>query len=350
MKPSFLFIVLSFLSFTSFAKDCEQEKLIREYKPKYAKLFSIRYFDNFKIVDSKNDHYLLSDKKLSCTTSFPHFTALTKRFIATSTTHLPFLTHFSLEKTLIGFQGTRYIYNQALKKSSPKDIHYQLNPEELLSMRPDLVMAYSANLTSPERAGELRKLGIPLVLNHDFEEKHPLARAEWLVFSATFFSKDEEAQKFFQKIEENYLKIKNDKNKKVILVGEIQNGQWVTCGGQSDLAIMIQDAGGELWLNSQSVETQYISLEKIFQRNTQPDLWLSQNNWQSLGEMKRDSRYKRFDGLRVYNNNALLNSYGFNDFWEMGLMRPDLLLADLHAIIHSGKETKASLHWYKELK
>lgn len=338
----------------SFAGDCSNEKIISEYKPLHAKLFKIRYFKNFKIIESKNDKVIIAEKKPDCTTDLFIFTSNPTRFVATSTTHLPFLYEFKLEKSLVGFQGVRYIYNPKLKKNNIKDIHYQLNAEELISLKPDLVMAYTANLSSLERLAELRKAGVPLVLNYDFEEKHPLARAEWLIFSAAFFSKDLEAQRLFKSIEVGYERVKERAKffpvKKNILVGDIQNGKWVTCGGRSDLAILIKDAGGELYLKSTAFETQTLPLEKIYQIKEAPALWLNQNTWQSKAEMKKDSRYKRFFELALFNNNSLLNAQGFNDFWETGLMRPDLLLLDLSNIFHMDKIPKTELVWYKELK
>lgn len=353
---SILIIVISLLSNLAFALDCESQKVVNEYKPRYAKLFSIRYYKNFKIVDSVNDRFIVKDanKILDCTTQLPIMSADTKRFIATSTTHLPFLKVFSLEKSLIGFQGVNYIYDSALRAQKIKNINYQMNPEELISLKPDLVMAYSANLSSEKRLNDLRALQIPIVLNRDFQEKHPLARAEWIIFSAIFFSKDIEAQKFFRDIETNYLKIKNNKKtiSPVVLVGDIQNGKWATCGGLSDLAILIADAGGTLLLNRPNAETQYFSLENVLTIKTHPAIWLTQNTWENKNKINSDSRYSRFKGIPVYNNNKLVNPSGFNDYWETALSRPDLLVGELYGIFHpsSAIDTKNTSIWYKELK
>jgi iron complex transport system substrate-binding protein len=344
-----IFLIIYLFSNELKASDCEQEKLISRYQPQYAKHFEIAYYKGFKIISSKNDRYLLTSQRLNCTTALPVFTDQVKRFIATSTTHLPFLNEFHLEKTLVGFQGVRYIYDPILRKQPIKDIQYQLSPEELLSLKPDLVMAYTTNLVSENRLHELRKMKIPVVLNFDFEEKHPLARAEWIVLSASFFSKDEEAKKLFQSVVRNYLRLKEIVKKypkKAVLVGDIQNGRWSTCGGKSDLATLIADAGGELVLGDQHSETQFLSLEAVYQLKKKPEVWLTQNNWQDLKEQKRDSRYRKFYGIPVYNNNARINEFGFNDFWERGLMRPDLLLSDLFSILHDNKE---NLVWYKQL-
>jgi iron complex transport system substrate-binding protein len=348
-----IFLILGLLtSMTIMAAECETLLPLREYKPRYAKLFSIKYYKDFKMVTSVNDRFIVTDKILDCTTKLPIMKSNVERFIATSTTHLPFLKSLSLEKKLIAFQGVNYIYDPVLRSRKIKNINYQLNPEELISLKPDLVMAYTANITSEARLNELRNLQIPIVLNRDFQERHPLARAEWIIFSSLFFSKDIQALKIFKEIETNYLKIKNEIkiSRPVILVGEIQNGKWATCGAESDLAILINDAGGALYLNRKSPETQFVSLENILSMKEEPQIWLSQNTWENKNKIGSDSRYNRFNKLPVYNNNKLVNKAGFNDYWEMGLSRPDLLLKDLYIIFHPEKNRNHGMIWYKELK
>lgn len=352
---SLLILFVFFLAPQLRAADCERQEVQNAYIPHFAKLFVIKYYSGFKIVESMNDRFIVADKlPLSCQSKLPIFSAQTKRFVATSTTHLPFLNQFGLEKTLIGFQGKRYIFNSRLREQAIKDIHYLLNAEELMALKPDLVMAYSANLASEKRLQELRKLKIPVVINRDFEEKHPLARAEWMVFSAVFFSKDLEAKKFFKSIEDSYLSTaeisKSSHSRVKILVGDIQNGKWATCGGESDLAILIRDAGGELLLKSQSSETQYLSLEKIFTLKETPGIWLTHNSWKDLAFARKDSRYKKLLHARAYNNNLHENPEGFNDYWEKGISRPDLLLKDLFALINNPSSSQMKLNWYKELK
>ncbi|MBY0415107.1 MAG: ABC transporter substrate-binding protein [Bdellovibrionales bacterium] len=350
----FIFLMLFILN-KAYSYDCESEVIAREYKPQYAKMFSISYYKNFKIIQSGSDRFIATEYPLlKCSTKLPVIEIPIKRFIATSTTHLAFLKAFDAEKILVAFPGTRYIYNPNLKTKNVKDINYQLNAEELLSLRPDLVMAYSANISSEKRLSDLRKVNIPIVLNHDFEEKHPLARAEWMVFAAAFLGKDLEAQSLFKKIEYNYNKIKKMTGENgvrpYILVGNIQNGKWAACGGESDLAIMIKDAGGVLYFENNSAETQFLSLEKVMSKKASPAIWFTQNMWNEAQIINKDSRYKKFATVKKFNNNKLTNSEGFNDYWETGLFRPDLLLSDLYKIIHSEKDLNSNLIWYKELR
>lgn len=348
---SFFYILCFFSAFSAVATECESMHTESVYKPRYAKLFKISYYKDFKIIESVNDKFIVTNVKLDCTSKLPVFTANVQRFVATSTTHLPFLKTFGLEKSLIGFQGVNYIYDQKLRSQKIKNINYQMNAEALISLKADLLMAYSANISSDSKIADLRKLNIPMVLNRDFQEQHPLARAEWVVFQAAFFSKDKEAQKNFSEIEANYNLIKkmNNKTTPMVLVGDIQNGKWATCGGLSDLAILIKDAGGELLLNKKSPETQYFPLETVLTSKTNPQIWLTQNTWTDRKKIKEDPRYNRFNSIPAYNNNKLVNSDGFNDYWETGLSRPDLLLKDLHTLFHPEKNLKAETIWYKQL-
>lgn len=352
VKFSLFFLML--LSSSAWSADCEKGPLKSVYKPRHAKLFTVSFYEDYKIVTSGNDKVLLAgSKKLNCETTLPIIVNPIKRLVATSTTHLAFLKLFSQEHILVGFQGTHYIYNPIYKAQKVKDIHYQLNSEELISLRPDLVMAYSANITDEKKLYDLRKLNIPVILNRDFEERTPLARAEWMVFSSLFIDKFTEAQKQFIEIETRYQAIKNSAstNKKIkVLVGDIKSGKWATCGGESDLAILLKDAGAELLHQSNSSETQYISLEKMLTQKHKPAVWLTQNTWTDLVPIKKDSRYKSFRNIKTYNNDRLLNPQGFNDYWETGVSRPDLLLLDLHSIIHPENNLKHELIWYRELR
>lgn len=359
MKLLFFFFSFFFLQQNLFAANCEEQKAISRYAPTYAKYFSITYFDNFKLLamglGNKQDRVIVTEKPLSCQTKLMVVDKSVERFVATSTTHLAFLKNLSLESKLVGFQGTQYIFNPAFNTKKIKNISYQLNSEELFALRPDLIMAYESNIPGVKTLKDLRKLNLPVVLNWDFAETHPLARAEWNILNASFFGKENEALENFKFIQKNYEKLKKEASnfKKIkVLVGEIQSGRWVTCGGKSDLALLISDAGGELVLQSEKSETQYFPLEKALGLASLTQFWLTHNEWKDLSVIKNDSRYQGLRNLQIYNNNKLLNRSGYNDYWETGLSRPDYMLKDLLTIFHpkiTEKFLSEQTIWYKRL-
>lgn len=356
----FMFILIS-LSFSLKAKECDFSSIQKKYKPKYAQHFSIDYYNGFKIVHVDGDAYLLSaslsGSKIKCRGDYQaSIKTPVMKTAFMSTTYLPTLEILNKEGTLKAFQGKQYIVSKAFDKNKIKELSYKFNPEDLITLKADLIMGHTSNLSDSKQKGLLRNLGLPVVINKDFEETNPLARAEWIVFNSSFFDMEEKAVNVFNEIERNYLELKkeNEKlNKTSVLVGSIENGFWVTCGGVSDLAQLIRDAGGALAFANNSKETQRVSLEELLKDKKHYKVWLSHNSWKSEYEriemMKKDQRYKYIDADVIYNNNLISNDNGATDFWEMALQRPDWLLKDLSAILHEEKFPGHKLKWYRRL-
>ena len=340
------------------AGECDLTNPIKTFSPHYAQHFSIDYFKDFKILHVDHDFYFLSNqKKIDCEAQFSTINTPVKKVVMMSTTYLPTLILLGLEKTLIGFQGKHYIVSPSFDLSGIQDVSFKFNAEDLLKIKADMIMGYSSNLSSPKEKMVFNKLKIPVVINKDFEEKNPLARAEWIVFIASFYNRDQEAMDLFHTIEKDYLDLKEKnsqiRNKPQVLVGNIQNGKWSTCGLESDLAQMISDAGGELILKKKSSSTQSISLEELSLIKATADVWLPQNTWTSRKDLdkaiKSDPRYSMIKSKKVFNNNQIRNYQGSNDYWEMGMQRPDLMLKDLTALFHQEQYSTYKLKWYRPL-
>lgn len=335
------------------ANDCERISIEKKYIPQFAKHFKIEYYHDFKIVTVDQKKYLLTDKKinLNCNQNINIETPV-KRVVLTSTTYLPALNILNQESSLIGFQEKKYIYSSKFNLNKVINIPYDLKVEQLVNVHPNLVMAFDDKLFQPKLERLFNDFNMALVLNKDSEEESPLARAEWLVFISSFYNKEDVAIKEFNKIRDIYLKLKNEiesfhLKKPQILLGEIQNGKWVFAGAKSDLGQMVNDAGGELVLNVNSRETQSISLEEMLHKKINPDIWLTNNLWKHREDILKNVQYRFFKSKKIYNNNLKLNEFGANDFWEMGMQRPDLMLSDLISIFY---DKNLPLNWYKKLK
>lgn len=352
-KACFCFLFL--ISLKSHAVECQNVKPGHIYRSSSSKSFSIDYYNNYKIVHQEKDQFLLKERGtiLPCQTKLFQIETPVKKIILTSTTQLPALELLSLENALVGFQGKKYIYSSKFPLDKISNVSLPLIPEELIKIKPDLVMTYELNTSSPKLIAQMRNLKIPVVLNNDYLEKSALARAEWLVFTASFFNKEAEAIKIFGESVARYNSLKtvasSIKHKKNILVGDIQNGKWVTCGGHSDLAKLIEDAGGNLILSSNKSTTQRTSLEVVYLITKPIDVWLTQNNWRHKNEISKDSRYSKINAINIFNNHARVNSSGANDYWEMGMAKPDIILEDLASIFHPEIFSKHELVWYKKL-
>jgi iron complex transport system substrate-binding protein len=351
------FIFLLILIYSSFASaiECNKLKILRSYKPKYSNAFSIHYYSNFKILKIGGDSILLKNKnlKLDCIPSEYVFETPVNRVILTSTTHLPALLMLSQEKTLIGFQNKKYIYSNQFIQNQIANISLPLVPEELFNLKSDLIMFYELDTTINKTLTKMRKLNLPVVLNNDYKETSALGRAEWLVYISSFYEQEEKALAILADIEKNYNGIKRKtskiKAKKKILVGEIQAGKWVMCGDKSDLGQLIKDAGGELVFKNNDAKTHTLSLEQIYAKPLSIDIWLTQNNWKESKEKEHDTRYNNLNTSRVFNYQRRTNEVGANDYWEMGMARPDMMLLEYASIFYPEIFTNHELIWYKKI-
>jgi iron complex transport system substrate-binding protein len=64
---------------------------------------------------------------------------------------------------------------------------------------------------------------------------------------------------------------------------------------------------------------------------------------------KANNRYALlnvFKQSKIYNNNKRENKYGGNDFWEIGVVRPDLVLKDLISIFNNPNISDEKLYFY----
>ena len=65
-----------------------------------------------------------------------------------------------------------------------------------------------------------------------------------------------------------------------------------------------------------------------------------------------DARYEGFRAFtegNVWNNDARLTDMGANDSWESAVVRPDLVLADLVAILHPDLLPDHEFVYYRRL-
>ncbi len=358
MKALALIFIL-FISFSALAKAslCLHAQPEKIFIPTYARNFKINYYKNYKAILVDGEAYILSAGFVKCDDKVQAFIKTPVTHVAfMSTTYLPALEILHKEKSLIAFQGKEYIVSKAFQKSALKDLSFKLNPEDLLNLNADLIMGHSSNLSDSKQKTVLKRLSLPVVINKDFEETSPLARAEWLIFISAFYNEEEKAVSVFNEIEKNYLALKkrNEVSTKAkVVVGSIENGFWVTCGGKSDLAQMIRDAGGDLAYSSSDHETQSLSLEHIVKNKQEFDVWLTHNSWTSeknrMDALEKDPRYQFIKAKRIYNNNLIRKENGATDFWETAVQRPDWLLKDLSLLFHPEQYKGETLKWYRKI-
>lgn len=287
-----------------------------------------------------------------------------KRIICMSTSHLGFIDVLGENKSVVGVSGAGYVSNaeiiQSYKTGNIADVGYgqNLNYEIILKQRPDLVMLYGVDSDVTASAAKLEELGIPVVINAEYLEATPLGKAEWIRFFGAIYAKEAEAEKLFSEIEHDYNSLKEsvreNKVKPKVLVGSPYKDSWWIPGGNSYLANLINDAGGDyLGKSNSSHESYVISFENALTFGNEADIWINPGLLASRQEIiaadRRFANFGVFKNGKIFNNINRINESGGNDFWESGTVFPNLILRDLISVFHTG-ENKEELTYYREVK
>lgn len=336
----------------------------------YAENFQIDTNENVYVLtvknrfnNSLNEKYFLyknSEKKNKKNS----FNIPVKKIICLSSTYCAFIKILSVENSIIGISGTKYIYDSAInKKIESKEIievgyENQLNYEKIISLKPDVVFAYSIDNSSNSNYQKLIDVGIPIIYVSEFLESKPLGRSEWIKFFACFFDKLNESQIIFDSIANNYNNIKNKitreniKRPKVI-TGLPYKGSWWLPSKSSFFANFIRDAGADYLFEKENNNNESIpvSMEHIFEIAKEVNFWLNTNQCVTKKEIiENDNRlihFNAYNKAKIYNNVKRMNKNGGSDFWESGIVHPDIILSDLYSIFHNKGN---NLIYYLEVK
>ncbi len=341
---------------------------------KYASGFTIQYTGNVKLAEvthpfqgaTSGYKYLLVPKG----ESIPKHdidvkvirTPITS-IVCTSTTHIPLLDYLNESDKLVGFPSMDYISSTKTRafidagKVQELGVDNGMNLERLAMLKPDMVMGY----TMSSDFGQFKKieeLNVPVVINAEYLEKHPLGRAEWIKFMAAFFNKEKEADSIFQIIEKQYNETKalvdKVRIKPTVLSGVVYGDAWFLPGGKNYAARLLQDAGCHyLWDDDSSNGYLELSFESVYEKAHDADLWIGVASYASVDEiLKADHRYENFKPIKqkqVYTSDSRKGAKGGSEFLELGYLRPDIILKDLVKIAHPELVPDYTLYFHKHL-
>lgn len=284
-----------------------------------------------------------------------------KRIVAMSSTHIAMLDAVDADNNVVGVSGIDYISNPDIqaRKDSIGDVGYEgnINYELLLSLDPDLVLLYGVNGAS-SMEGKLKELGIPFMYVGDYLEESPLGKAEWLVALSEVVGKRTEGEKIFTEIPQRYNALKNKVAETnlvspKIMVNTPYGDSWSMPSTESYVARLIADAGGDyIYKKNTGNSSMPIDLEEAYKLTLEANMWLNVGMANSLDDVKnmcpKFTDTHCFISGNVYNNNLRTNTAGGNDYFESGVVNPDLILRDLIGIFHP-ELVGEDLVYYKQL-
>ena len=377
---SCLFIIFSLLGIFS----CKYDNNVRNEKTNtiisdsldYAKGFSITEKDHYKLVTIKNPwqkaenieyKYALvgqEDKLPQLDENIDIIRTPIEKVVCLSTTHIAFLDVLGETESIVAVSGKNYVNNlkvrDRIEKNEVYDVGYDnsLNYELIVSLEPDLVITYGVGGTIAGINQKLNDLGIKTIIVAEYLENDPLGKLEWIKLMGEFYGKREQADQYFNNVKKEYNELTDLTDSMVykpkVLFGLPWKDVWHVPGGNSYLAKMVKDAGGEyIWKENESRESLPFGIESIFAQASDANIWLNTGTVNSKEDiLKVDERFKDFKPFtqsKIYNNNLRVNQYGGNDYWETGLVEPHVILKDMIKIFHPEVMPQYDLVYYKNI-
>ncbi len=289
-----------------------------------------------------------------------------QRIVALSSSNVAMFDCIGAASTIVGVSGLDYISSEAISQRADeglvRDVGYDsaLNFELITALRPDVVLLYSVAGSNSVTTAKLDELKIPYLYIGDYAEESPLGKAEWVVAMGEICSRREEAIDYFEASAERYNALKERiakadiTSRPRIVLNSPYRDVWYLPSNSSYVVQLIEDAGGDYFYDGNtSNQTQPISLELAYKLVSESDIWLNTGaSINSIGELKR--AIPKFSAMppvtsnRVYNSTARTTPMGGSDFYESGVVNPDIILGDLIEIMHP-EILDHDLYYYKQL-
>lgn len=155
--------------------------------------------------------------------------------------------------------------------------------------------------------------------------------------------KREEAIALFDSIAGRYNALKSHyssiADKPGVMVNAPYGDSWWMPSTGNYMSQLIADAGGDyIYKENTGNRSKDIDIEEAYMLAAEADVWI--NPGQATSETQLTALAPRFTDTkpfvngRVYNNNRRSSPGGGNDFYESGVMHPDVVLQDLIKVFH----------------
>lgn len=290
-----------------------------------------------------------------------------RSIICMSSTSVAMLEAIGATDRIVGVSGKDYISSPGIAKRNKDigDVGYEgnIDYELLVSLKPDLVLLYGVNGAS-RMEDKLKEYGIPFMYVGDYLEESPLGKAEWMVAVAETVGMRKKAEELFSPIAARYVawqsKVAGAESRSEgnwrpkVMLNTPYGDSWYIPSSQNYMSQIIRDAGGELFDVGQGNESVNIDMERAYHLASQADYWLNVGaSYPTLQALR--AGLPKFAGVRaisnrnVYDNTLRSTQAGGNDFYESGVVRPDVVLRDVIKIFHP-ELVNAPFEYYKQLK
>jgi iron complex transport system substrate-binding protein len=208
-----------------------------------------------------------------------------------------------------------------------------VNTEKIIHLQPDVILVTPYPTVDYSHLKELS--GATLVSFPDYLESHPLGRAEWMKVVGLLCGKEDVTNQWFDDVVRRYeslsYKCSIIEEKPTIFSDLPFENQWYVPGGNSYIAKIFSDAGGDyIWKDNESTGSLHIDAESVLLKAQNADFWRVINSSDipfTYERLKNENElyplFKAFKQKRLLVCNVRESGY-----FEKSQYEPDVLLAD----------------------
>ncbi len=343
----------------------------------YAKGFRLDYAGNYKVITVQNPfepqakavRYLLVPRGATRPAGYPDAQVIEtplRSLVGLSSMHVALADFLGASDLVVGVGSFKYVSAPRVRQRIAAGQVYEvgqgkeLNNELLIAHHPDLVMTTGWPGEGIDHFQTLRAAGVPVLINSEWVETTPLARAEWVKVLAALLNKESVVNQKFDAVAREYQRLAalghGAAKKPGVVVGLPFKDVWYVPDADSYMAQFLRDAGATYhWDRTKAPSGSLaLSFEAVAPVALGADYWLQTGSLTTKAALlAQDGRYAAFAPVknnRVFNNNLRTNAQGSNDYWESGALRPDLVLADLLHILHPELLPTWTLRYYRPLR
>lgn len=367
----FIFFIIVVLIGCHHPKSSEKEKAIKVFTPEYAQFFRIEYYDNYKRICILNpwgnealniNYHIAYQDNVTLQKGQNDFiiTKPIKKVVVLSSPMVGLLNILEIDSTIIGVSDPELIYNeQVYQKTVSGEIinvgkNISVNMETLISLQADLIIGSGWDKLSPDFERMIQLKQTPLLM-YDWQELHPLGKAEWMILMAAFLNIEEEAMVKFNQLENRYQQLKKSSHydkQPTIFNGSEYQGIWYSAGGKSYMSQLYKDAGAKyLMKNDSSTGSIMLDFEVIMTKAEKADIWMYTGSTDPASlSLFKNPKYQSIHAVRkhrIYSYHKKINDRGANEYWENASYKPDLVLQDLIKIFHDSEPR--NMHYFKKV-
>ena len=320
------------------------------------------YAKNISVTENESS---ITIKSSGNTISFDKKDLPRKTVMVETTSSIAYLNEIEAINHIKGVTDADFIYQPKIAQGiANKTIlkignSNELFTEVILQNKPQLIIA-SSNPILAKFHQQLEQNGIKILYLDEYKEQNPLGQVEYLKIFGKLFDKEIESTNRVEKIKSSYDSIKNiiqtqGKGNVSTVVNTMFGDVWYVPTNDLLQAKLIDDAKGNYIFSDKKGDTSLsLTFEEVYTKGKTANYWINAMNVNSLAEMKASyPHYAWFDAFKkgnVYAYNKRVNTKGSNDYFEQGIIRPDIILNDLGKIFYPNLFPSYDLYFYQKLK